>query len=236
MVIAPRYSCTLCPRTDLLLQDMAESGRVRKRDGRPAASWCRECNARKHREAYPRRRKRIRKSHAADYRFRRRVNPEGERRKDRERVARRRAREPERQAEMERERQRRYRAKLYADAERHELRKYRLRLAHRQREIAKGRDPASIKTIAKPPRTGKRVPVEGLRQAFERSGLTPAQLAHRLGWYDHRGVADGTRVLRRLGLRKAYDRSGGRWTQQVNAGTAEELAVALGAAPRDVGC
>lgn len=168
MVVTPRYSCTLCPRTDLLVQDMVLSGRVRKRDGRPAASWCRECNARKHRAMYHRDPARFRARASADYRFRRRVDPERLREQDREWKRRRVEREPERQAELEGERQRRYRERLRKDEARHEHKKFMDRLAYRRRQAALGRDPSTIKLRVRPKRDKSRVPAQPVWEVLHR--------------------------------------------------------------------
>jgi len=51
-----------------------------------------------------------------------------------------------------------------------------------------------------PPRKPYReIPTAMLREALERSGLTPTDVARSLGWYVH-GRADGRRVARAIGL------------------------------------
>lgn len=198
MVVAPRYDCTLCPRTDLLLQEMQEAGRVRKRDGKPAASWCKQCAARRHRAYYARDPEAVRAKCRADYRFRRRVAPDDIRRQDNAARRRRKEREPERQQQLEDARQRRYREKLRADPERHERRKHNLRIANRERAIAQGRDPASIKGRLRQggqglPGKTMRVPAQPVWAVAQRylalSGMTREAFA------DATGVSD--RTLRR---------------------------------------
>jgi len=77
-----------------------------------------------------------------------------------------------------------------------------------------------------------RVPVDPLREAFQRSGMTPSELARALGWeMEHCGrrtpQPDTTRVQRRLGI-KADNRF-------VNRATAEAIVEAMGYAPVDFG-
>lgn len=80
---------------------------------------------------------------------------------------------------------------------------------------------------------------EGLREAFILSGLSPGEVARRLGWWrteKGRRVPDGTRVLRVLGVRTvAGKRERGRRYRRVAYWTAERLARAIGVDPVDVG-
>lgn len=46
------------------------------------------------------------------------------------------------------------------------------------------------------------VPTGVLREALEKSGLTPLDVAKNLGWRNSEGVFDGRRVKRYIGLQK----------------------------------
>ena len=75
-----------------------------------------------------------------------------------------------------------------------------------------------------------RVPVEELRAAVERSGLSHVEIARRLGWMrSDNPTPDGFRVARVLGLRgHDYSRGYGVSTRRaVNRATAEALLAAL---------
>jgi DNA invertase Pin-like site-specific DNA recombinase len=71
---------------------------------------------------------------------------------------------------------------------------------HTQEHVARvvGCGVSSVKRYA-PGRIGK-VPVAPLREAFERSPLTAAEVAGELGWWAGDGKADCSRVKRTLGL------------------------------------
>jgi hypothetical protein len=81
------------------------------------------------------------------------------------------------------------------------------------------------------------VPNAELREAFERSGLTPAEVAVRLGWVMPDGRGDGRRVLRKLGLLGSHRNREGRARVQrsTRADIAVAIADALGYAPVDLG-
>lgn len=77
-----------------------------------------------------------------------------------------------------------------------------------------------------------------LREAFQRSGKSPADVARELGWTTHKGDADGPRVKRALGLRPYT--AGGRpgetfMRKRCSYDTAVRLAEAIGVDPADVG-
>lgn len=46
----------------------------------------------------------------------------------------------------------------------------------------------------------REVPIAPLREAFKRSGLTAAEVARVLDWYDHRSRPDSHRVQRAFGI------------------------------------
>lgn len=77
----------------------------------------------------------------------------------------------------------------------------------------------------------KLVENDGLRAAFESSGLSACELARELGWYSGIGKRgrkpDASRVRRTLGI------TGGR--RRVNEALALQVASALGVDPGDVG-
>ena len=77
----------------------------------------------------------------------------------------------------------------------------------------------------------REVPVDGLREAFERSGLTSGELARRLGWTK----PDGYRVYRQLGLTPHHSRGHVEFRQTMSYDRALEIANALGVDPVDVG-
>ena len=78
----------------------------------------------------------------------------------------------------------------------------------------------------------REVPVDGLREAFERSGLTSGELARRLGWTK----PDGYRVYRQLGLTAHHTHRGRvEYRQTMSYRRALEIAQALGVDPVDVG-
>lgn len=180
MVVTPRYDCRQCPRRGLLLQDMQPTGRVRLRDGKPHASWCKECNRVKAKAGYGRHRSQRRAKSKADYEFRMRVDPAGVRRKERAAKRRRQQREPERQAHLDAERQRRYRAKRRKDPVRHALKKAADRAAYRQRQAAKG---LAVKGRVKPRTTidKQKVPAQPVWRVVARymaaSGATKEDVA-----------------------------------------------------------
>lgn len=80
-----------------------------------------------------------------------------------------------------------------------------------------------------------RVPVEELRTEFAASGLTPVELAQRLGWRERRNAPgrtdfwDGRRVMRTLGLRASDKGHGYGFSERkaVNPTTAQEIRAAL---------
>lgn len=88
---------------------------------------------------------------------------------------------------------------------------------------------------------GDAVLVEPLRLAFERSGLSPSEVARALEWTSRRPSrgwvdADGTRVKRYLGLVAYSDGSGRRRVRKyVRHETALALTAAIGADPVDFG-
>lgn len=90
-------------------------------------------------------------------------------------------------------------------------------------------------TITHCPRCGTalndEVPNAPLREAFERSGLTPHELAARVHWYD-RGSPDAHEVRRVLGL---YAHPGRVTRTTLRSGEALVLAEALGLTPLEVG-
>jgi hypothetical protein len=82
----------------------------------------------------------------------------------------------------------------------------------------------------------REIPIAPLREAFERSGLTAAEVARRLDWYDHHGRPDGHRVRRALGMRpvgfgKGY---GNKCIKTTSYERAVMLAEAIGVLPIDV--
>jgi hypothetical protein len=72
------------------------------------------------------------------------------------------------------------------------------------------------------------VPVGPLREAFDRSGVGATELARQLGWFDHRGFADGQRVRRVLGIAPTPGRRGPQWRREVRHRTALRFASVLG--------
>lgn len=81
------------------------------------------------------------------------------------------------------------------------------------------------------------VSVVPLREAFERSGLSAADVARALDWRDHRGHADGRRVKRALGISPVdfgHD-YGFRLIRSTSYERALRLAYAIGVDPVDVG-
>jgi hypothetical protein len=74
-----------------------------------------------------------------------------------------------------------------------------------------------------------------LREAFLRSGKTPADVARALGWRKPNGVADGPRVRRALGMRPAWSNGRKRLRQRCSYETAVKLADAIGVDPYEVG-
>lgn len=93
------------------------------------------------------------------------------------------------------------------------------------------------------------VEVEPFRDRFlelQERGLTAVDLAHRLGWYEHRrpespcarlaGRPDSQRVRRVLGLIARQDRRGYSYRQEyITLRTAERLAEALELDPFEIG-
>lgn len=81
------------------------------------------------------------------------------------------------------------------------------------------------------------VPVEVVREAMERVGLTPGELAVRLGWSDRNGRPDVSRVRRALGLADITQKSPGsaKRNKTVRYETAVKMAEALGYYPVDWG-
>ena len=78
----------------------------------------------------------------------------------------------------------------------------------------------------------REVPVEVVRDAFERSGISAAELARRLGWTR----PDGTRVQRQLGLIDNRRSRGSRAARRatMTTGRAIEIIEAIGADPADI--
>lgn len=85
--------------------------------------------------------------------------------------------------------------------------------------------------------THREIPIALLREAFERSGLTPAQVARSLDWYDSRGYLDGHRVKRALGIcPTGFGRGyGNKRIRSTTYNRAVKLAEAIGADPVDLG-
>lgn len=84
------------------------------------------------------------------------------------------------------------------------------------------------------PRGG--IEVKPLAEAFLRSGLTPYEVARRLGWKRDKSEADASRVRRALGL-ALYSPGHGyppRYRQHCTEEMAIKLARAIGVDPRDV--
>lgn len=81
------------------------------------------------------------------------------------------------------------------------------------------------------------IPVAPLREAFERSGLTAAEVARVLDWRDPRGRIDGRRVKRALGIVPvAMGRGyGPKCVRSTSYERALKLADAIGVDPVDVG-
>ena len=83
-----------------------------------------------------------------------------------------------------------------------------------------------------------RVPVAPVREAFEASRLTAADVARRLGWWD-RGSADSARLKRALGINGNVPadpryRSRRYYSTLIDAETAALIAEAIGVAPWEV--
>lgn len=93
----------------------------------------------------------------------------------------------------------------------------------------------SISTIHRlaPGQPGK-VPVAPLREAFLASSVDAAEAARELGWWDHRGAPDSSRVKRTLGIN--HETSHGRRYRRslVDAETVQLIAEAIGVAPWSV--
>jgi hypothetical protein len=82
-----------------------------------------------------------------------------------------------------------------------------------------------------PGRPGK-VPVAPLREAFLASPLTAAHVARQLGWWDHKGSGDATRVKHTLGLLDDVNGHGIRSRRtMVDAETVMQMAEAIGVSP-----
>lgn len=100
-----------------------------------------------------------------------------------------------------------------------------------------GRSPWTVGRYA-PGRPGK-VDNAALREAFERSGLTVAEVARRMNWWwvrnDGHLNADGSRVKRTLGLLDDLNRCGRSRRRLIDAETAGLLAEAIGVMSWEVG-
>ncbi len=105
---------------------------------------------------------------------------------------------------------REYRRQIKADPERHARMLEMARLRWSLEQERKGRDLSSIRhlksTMVPVPRY---IAVDTLRAAFERSSLSPNELALRMGWKRTNGKTggEGSRVLRLLGLVPAGHRN-----------------------------
>lgn len=98
--------------------------------------------------------------------------------------------------------------------------------------------------VVRPPRRRKRtyrirasrIRNRPLREAFERSGLTTAELAVRLDWMS-RGRPDTARVRRSLGIAGGHRDVDGRMRRQrsIERENASAIVEAIGIAPMDVG-
>lgn len=83
--------------------------------------------------------------------------------------------------------------------------------------------------------TRERVSNVPIREALERSATTPTEVAAALGWLDHRGLADGDRVRRSVGLKLESDHRGQNFRQSIDIETAGLMIRALGLIPADFG-
>lgn len=86
---------------------------------------------------------------------------------------------------------------------------------------------------------GRYVSVEPFQKRFlelEEVGVTAADVARSLGWFTHKGGADGPRVRRTVGLRQSHDvRRPPHLRKHVQIATAKRLCVALEMDPEEVG-
>jgi transcriptional regulator with XRE-family HTH domain len=107
------------------------------------------------------------------------------------------------------------------------IRKLRYRDGLTSPQVAKiiGCDESTVRYYA-PGRIGK-VPIDKLRAAFEASGLTAAEVARRMGWFDGR-CADSARVKRALGIYPSISNGRRSPRRMIDAETAGLLAEAIG--------
>ncbi len=109
---------------------------------------------------------------------------------------------------------------------------YRLRQERLGRALASIRAPKAMMVDQLP-----RMPVDALREAFERSQMSPSELASRLGWERNRAREGGesTRVLRALGIKSRKRRGRVELTREISYDSAARFAEALGLDGVDVG-